>query len=79
LGKIFGKNGVALHSRTGILPLPKGVTRVGMAFNTCYKWAEENSVQDDNILTLKKLQEKEKRHLETKENHFHFFCKNTVK
>jgi hypothetical protein len=30
LGKVFGKGGIALHSRTGILPLPKGVMRVGM-------------------------------------------------
>jgi hypothetical protein len=28
------------------------------AFNTCYKWAEENDVQAENILTLKRLQEK---------------------
>jgi hypothetical protein len=28
------------------------------AFNTCYKWAEENNVQAENILTLKKLQAK---------------------
>jgi hypothetical protein len=27
------------------------------AFSTCYKWAEENSVQAENILTLKRLQE----------------------
>jgi hypothetical protein len=28
------------------------------AFNTCYKEAEENNVQGEDILTLKKLQEK---------------------
>jgi hypothetical protein len=27
------------------------------AFNTCYKWAEENNVQTEDILTLKRLQE----------------------
>jgi hypothetical protein len=27
-------------------------------FNTCYKWAEENNVQAEDILTLKRLQEK---------------------
>jgi hypothetical protein len=27
------------------------------AFNTCYKWAEENNVQAEDILTLKRLQE----------------------
>jgi hypothetical protein len=37
------------------------------AFNTCYKWAEENNVQVEDILTLKRLQEKViKKHLETK-------------
>jgi hypothetical protein len=30
------------------------------AFNTCYKWAEENSVQGEDILTLKRLQERQK-------------------
>jgi hypothetical protein len=28
------------------------------AFNTCYKWAEENNVQAEDILTLKRFQEK---------------------
>jgi hypothetical protein len=28
------------------------------AFNTCYKWAEENNMQAEDILTLKRLQEK---------------------
>jgi hypothetical protein len=28
------------------------------AFNTCCKWAEENNVQAEDILTLKRLQEK---------------------
>jgi hypothetical protein len=28
------------------------------AFNTCRKWAEENNVQAEAILTLKRLQEK---------------------
>jgi hypothetical protein len=28
------------------------------AFNTCYKWVEENNVQAEDILTLKRLQEK---------------------
>jgi hypothetical protein len=28
------------------------------AFNTCYKWAEENNVQTEDFLTLKRLQEK---------------------
>jgi hypothetical protein len=28
------------------------------AFNTCYKWAEENNVKPEDILTLKRLQEK---------------------
>jgi hypothetical protein len=28
------------------------------AFNTSYKWAEENNVQAEVILTLKRLQEK---------------------
>jgi hypothetical protein len=28
------------------------------AFNTCCKWAEENNVQTEDILTLKRLQEK---------------------
>jgi hypothetical protein len=28
------------------------------AFNTCYKWAEENNVQAEDILTMKRLQEK---------------------
>jgi hypothetical protein len=28
------------------------------AFNMCYKWAEENNVQAEDILTLKRLQEK---------------------
>jgi hypothetical protein len=28
------------------------------AFNTCYKWAEENNVQAEDILTLKRLHEK---------------------
>jgi hypothetical protein len=41
------------------------------AFNTCCKWAEENNMQAEDILTLKILQEKvlkeAKRHLETKE------------
>jgi hypothetical protein len=27
------------------------------AFNMCYKWAEENNVQAEDILTLKRLQE----------------------
>jgi hypothetical protein len=27
-------------------------------FNTCYKWTEENSMQAEDILTLKRLQEK---------------------
>jgi hypothetical protein len=38
------------------------------AFNTCHKWAKENSVQAEDILALKRLQEKVlKRHLETKD------------
>jgi hypothetical protein len=28
------------------------------AFNTCYKWGEENNVQAEDILTLNRLQEK---------------------
>jgi hypothetical protein len=28
------------------------------AFNTCHKWADENNVQAQDILTLKRLQEK---------------------
>jgi hypothetical protein len=28
------------------------------AFNTCYKWVEENNVQAEDIPTLKRLQEK---------------------
>jgi hypothetical protein len=28
------------------------------AFNACYKWAEENNVQAEDILTMKRLQEK---------------------
>jgi hypothetical protein len=28
------------------------------AFNTCFKWAEENNVQAEDIRTLKTLQEK---------------------
>jgi hypothetical protein len=28
------------------------------AFNTYYKWAEENNVKAEDILTLKRLQEK---------------------
>jgi hypothetical protein len=28
------------------------------AFNTCYKWTEENNVQAEYILTLKRFQEK---------------------
>jgi hypothetical protein len=28
------------------------------AFNTCHKWAEENNVQAEDILSLKRLQEK---------------------
>jgi hypothetical protein len=28
------------------------------AFNTCYKWAEENNGQAEDIFTLKRLQEK---------------------
>jgi hypothetical protein len=28
------------------------------AFNTCCKWAEENNVQTEGILTLKRFQEK---------------------
>jgi hypothetical protein len=28
------------------------------AFNTCYKWAAENNLQAEDILTLKILQEK---------------------
>jgi hypothetical protein len=28
------------------------------AFNTCYKWAEENNLQTEDILTLKRWQEK---------------------
>jgi hypothetical protein len=28
------------------------------SFNTCYKWAEENDVQAEDILTLKRSQEK---------------------
>jgi hypothetical protein len=28
------------------------------AFNTCYKWAEENNEQAEDILTMKRLQEK---------------------
>jgi hypothetical protein len=28
------------------------------AFNTCHKWADENNVQAEDILTLKRLQEK---------------------
>jgi hypothetical protein len=28
------------------------------AFSTCYKWAEGNNVQAEDILTLKRLQEK---------------------
>jgi aspartate carbamoyltransferase catalytic subunit len=38
------------------------------AFNTCYKWAEENNMQAEDILIMYRLQ-KEKvlmRHLETK-------------
>jgi hypothetical protein len=27
------------------------------AFNTCYKWAEENNVEAEDILTLRRLQE----------------------
>jgi hypothetical protein len=27
-------------------------------FNVCYKWVEENTVQAEDILTLKRLQEK---------------------
>jgi hypothetical protein len=30
------------------------------AFNTCYKWAEENNVQTEDILILKRLQKKKK-------------------
>jgi hypothetical protein len=52
------------------------------AFNTCYKWAEENNVQAEDILTLKGLQEKvikeafiNKRQKTTEA----FFCKNAVK
>jgi hypothetical protein len=28
------------------------------AFNTCYKWAKENNMQAEDILTLKRQQEK---------------------
>jgi hypothetical protein len=28
------------------------------AFNKCYKWAEENNLQTEDILTLKRSQEK---------------------
>jgi hypothetical protein len=28
------------------------------AFNACYKWAKENNMQAEDILTLKRLQEK---------------------
>jgi hypothetical protein len=28
------------------------------AFNTCYKWAEENNVQADDIFTFKSMQER---------------------
>jgi hypothetical protein len=28
------------------------------AFNTCYKWAKGNNVQAEDILTMKRLQEK---------------------
>jgi hypothetical protein len=28
------------------------------AFNMCYKWAEENNMQNEDILTLKRPQEK---------------------
>jgi hypothetical protein len=37
------------------------------AINTCYKWVNENNVQTEDILTLKRLQEEVlKRHLEKK-------------
>jgi hypothetical protein len=52
------------------------------AFNTCYKWAEENNVQAEDILTLKRLQEKVlKEAIRNKRQKTidDFFCKNAVK
>jgi hypothetical protein len=52
------------------------------AFNTCYKWAKENNVEAEDILTLKWLQGKvlkeafkNKRQKTTDA----LFCKNAVK
>jgi hypothetical protein len=52
------------------------------AFNTCYKWAEENNVQAEDILTLKKLQEKvlkEAFRNKIQKTIDTFFCKYAVK
>jgi hypothetical protein len=52
------------------------------ASNKCYKWAEENNVQAEDIRSLKRFQQKVlKRHLETINGKLLtiFFCKNAVK
>jgi hypothetical protein len=52
------------------------------AFNTCYKWAEENNVQAEDILTSKRSQEKVlKEAFRNKRQKIinAFFCKNVVK
>jgi hypothetical protein len=52
------------------------------AFTTCYKWAEESSVQAEDILTLKRLQQnvlKEVFRNKRQKTIDAFFCKNAVK
>jgi hypothetical protein len=46
-----------------------------------YKWAEENNVQAEDILTLKRLQEKVLKAFRNKRQKTidAFFCKNAVK
>jgi hypothetical protein len=54
---------------------------VRSAINMCYKWAEENNVQAEDILTLKRLQEKVLKEAFRNERQKiidgFFFCKNS--
>jgi hypothetical protein len=47
------------EQESGTPPIIRTIRHDGptSAFNTCYKWAEGNNVQAEDILTLKRLQE----------------------
>jgi hypothetical protein len=51
------------------------------AFNTCYKWGEENNVQTEDILTLKNSQERALKEAfrNKRQKTIHVFCKKAMK